>query len=79
MIICRNVLNKIVCNIFLSCSTYNEDCFKGFWSLIQKYHIFIARDFFCLVVTLEIPAAEVFSVHTCVMGCGWPISYNMFS
>ena len=40
----------------------------------------IAYSFFhcrcCLIVLLEIPAAVVLSVHTCVMGCGWTIYYN---
>ena len=30
------------------------------------------------MVLFVIPAAIVLSVHTCVMGCGWTVSYNVF-
>ena len=51
---------------------------KVFWSRIQKYRIFVARDRCCLIVSFAIPAAVVLTVHTCVIGCGWNISYNVF-
>ena len=30
------------------------------------------------MVSFAIPVAFVLSMHTFVMGCGWPISYNVF-
>ena len=52
--------------------------FLVFWSRIQKYLILIVRDRYWLIVSFAITAAVLFSMHTCVMGCRWNISYNMF-
>ena len=35
------------------------------------------RDRCCLILSFAITAAFVLSVHTCVIGCVWPISYNV--
>ena len=72
------MLRKIVGKIFLSWFPCNEKVFLFFCSWIQKYCIFIARDCCCLIVLSVILAAVVFSFHTCVMDCGWPISSNVF-
>ena len=40
--------------------------------------MFIVRDCCSLIVLLSIAAAVLFSVHTCVMGCGWTIYSNVF-
>ena len=78
MIFCRMVLPKIFCKIFLSWFPCNEKVSKVFWSQIQKYRVFIARDHCCLIVSFEIPEAAILSVHTCVMGYGWTISSGVF-
>ena len=36
-------------------------------------------DICCLIVQLGIKETVVFSIHTCEMGCGWPIYSNVFS
>ena len=69
---------KIISNIFLPFFPWNKKVFSLFLSRIQKYRIFIARESYWLIALLEMPEAVTFSVHICVMGCGWTNYYNVF-
>ena len=72
------MLCTIVCNFSFPYLHTIRNFLKGFGSWIQKYHIFVAHDCCCLIVPFEIPEDVVLSVRTCVIDCGWPISYNLF-
>ena len=74
----RMALQKIVCNIFLSCFPYNKKFFKGFLVQSPKILYIHCAGFCCLIVLLETPGNVILYVHICVMGFGWPISSNVF-
>ena len=71
----RMMFCKIISKIFLSWFLCNE--IFCFLSRIQKYHIFIARDRYCLISSLVVSEADLYSVYNCVMGFGCPNSSNM--
>ena len=62
---------------FLPWFQWIGNVFGVFKSRVQNYHTVIVREHCCLVVSLEIPETVVFSVHSCVTGCGWPNYYNV--